>query len=449
MKTIKITKGLDIPIAGKPVQEIAQSNAVRKVGLIGDDYPGLKPTMLVNEGDQVKTGQPLFTDKRNEGVIFTSPGCGTVVEINRGAKRKFESIGIALEGEEVVTFCEPVDSVDHLAPDDIRKLLISSGLWTSVRTRPYGKIPPIAASPASLFITAIDTEPLAAKPTLIMERSAESYTLGLKVLRRMLDVAIHYCLASRNLRSFEEVDGISYCAFAGPHPAGLASTHIHFIDPAHESKSVWQIGYQDVISIGKLFSTGQLPCEKVIALSGTGVMHPRLIATRPGAFLPDLCRRELKLDELRVISGSPLSGREAKEPHNFLGRYHNQVAVIENNSGRSFFNWLLPGKDRFSIKPVFASAFLDPDQTFNLSTALWGGKRAIYPLGTYEQVMPMDIIATSLLKSLAKGDTEKSKALGCLELIEEDLALCSFVCPGKNEFGPDLRAVLTAIEQGN
>ncbi|MGB3212180.1 MAG: Na(+)-translocating NADH-quinone reductase subunit A [Desulforhopalus sp.] len=447
MKTISINKGLDIPVSGSPEQKIRPGNTIRQVALIGDDYVGMKPTMLVKPGDRVIVGQELFSDKKNEGVVFTSPGCGTVDAINRGNRRKFESLVINLDGEEAVTFCDQASRPEELEPQRIRDLLVNSGLWTAFRTRPYGKTPAIKSEPVSLFVTVTDSSPLAADPGVIIHEYQEPYQLGLKILRRLVSVPIHYCTGADKIQPFEEVDGLEYWSFQGPHPAGLPSTHIHFIDPVHENKTAWHIGYQDVIAIGHLFMTGQLLTERIIALAGSGVIKPSLIKTRVGASLVELCLRELSLEELRVISGSLLSGRESTGNYAFLGRFHDQVSVIEDSSGRSIFNWLLPGKDRFSIRPVFASAFLKK-MKFPMNTALWGGKRAIYPLGTYDEVMPLDIIATSLLKSISVGDTEKSKALGALELIEDDLGLCGFVCPGKNEFGPVLREVLTAIELG-
>jgi Na+-transporting NADH:ubiquinone oxidoreductase subunit A len=447
MKTIQIKKGLDIPITNPPEQAIRSSNNVRQVALIGDDYIGMKPTMLVSVGERVICGQQLFTDKKNQGVIFTSPGCGKVIAINRGAKRKFESLIIALDGEESVNFCKTNTTPEEQEPEFLRDLLVKSGLWLALRTRPYGRTPAIHSTPASLFITATDSSPLAAAPHIITKAYTREYQQGMKVLRQMLSVPIHYCTGTDHLEPYEELDGIDYWSFQGPHPSGLPSTHIHYIDPVHENKTVWHIGYQDVIAIGHLVTTGTLMTERIVALAGPGVIQPSLVKTRMGASLTDLCRRELSLDDLRTISGSVLSGRESKGNMKFLGRFHNQISVITESSGRSFFNWLAPGKDRFSIKPIFSSAFCKVKK-FPMNTALWGGKRAIYPLGTYNKVMPLDIIATSLLQSISVGDTEKSKALGCLELIEEDLGLCSFVCPGKNEFGPVLRELLTAVELG-
>lgn len=447
MKTFHLKKGLDIPITGEPVGPIRKGNTIGNVALIGDDYIGMKPGMLVSEGDRVALGQPVFNDKKNEGVVFTAPGAGIVSSINRGAKRKFESLVIRLDGDEAISFCEPTEDTAALGSEQIREILINSGLWTTIRTRPYGKNPPVASKPASLFITAADSAPLAAPPQRIIEDSQHHYRLGLQILRRMLDCTINYCTSSTELLDCEQLEGLNYYSFQGPHPAGLPSTHIHFIDPVSEKKTVWHIGYQDVIGIGHLFATGRLPTEKIVALSGSEAINPSLVRVRIGANLGEFTRRELSLEEVRLISGCVLSGREATSPVDYLGRFHNQVSAIVDSTGRSFFNWALPGFKRFSIRPVFASAYVK-DFKLPMNTALWGGERAIYPLGTYDEVMPLDIIATSLLKSISKGDTEKSAALGCLELIEDDLGLCGFVCPGKNEFGPALREVLTAIELG-
>jgi Na+-transporting NADH:ubiquinone oxidoreductase subunit A len=449
MKSIQTNKGLDIPISGRPEQQLRQSNEINHVALIGDDYIGMKPTMLVKEGDRVKTGQLLFSDKKNKGINFTSPGCGKIIAINRGARRKFESLIIELNGDDTIRFFDPsVAPPEDMAAEEIRRVLLESGMWTCFRTRPYGKIPAVAASPASLFITAIDTSPLAADPQVIIGEATEAYQFGLKMLRRFLSVPIHYCTGATELLPAEELHGLKYWRFQGPHPAGLPSTHIHFIDSVHEEKTVWHIDYQDLIALGHLFKSGSLHTARTISLAGPAVVKPSLVATRTGACLPELCEQEISSGNLRILSGSVLSGRESTGNFSFLGRYHNQVSVLEDSNGRSFLNWARLGKDRFSIKPIFISA-LQKQLRLPFTTALWGGKRAIFPLGTYEQVMPLDIIATSLLKALATGDTDKSKDLGCLELIEEDFALCGFVCPGKNEFGTSLRQVLTAIERGD
>ena len=448
MERITLRKGLDIPLAGEPAQRIETGPAISEAGVVASDYPGLKPTMLVQEGERVRLGQPLFTDKKNEGIVFTAPACGTVTAIHRGDKRAFQALAIRVEGESAVEFSETGRPIEQQTPEVLRLLLQRSGLWCAFRTRPFGRIPKADASPASVFVTALDTVPLAADPQLIIRRSNEAFRTGLAALRRMLAVPVHLCARPDFVLAGPAPDGILLWGFAGPHPAGLPSTHIHHIDPVQANKQVWHLDAQDVIAIGRLCATGRLDPERIIALAGPGVRQPRLLATRLGASLAQLCAGELgEPGPWRILSGSVLDGRPHAAATGYLGRYHRQVAVIGEGNGRSLLGWLAPGRDRFSRTGLFASR-LFPSRRLPLITAVWGGRRAIYPLGVYEQVMPLDIVATALLKSLAVGDTERAVELGCLELIEEDLALCSFVCPGKNEFGPMLRQVLDAIEQG-
>ncbi len=448
MQTVTIKKGLDIPIAGQPEQVVRAGRPVHRVGLVGADYPGLKPTMLVSEGDRVRLGQPLFTDKANPEVQWTAPGCGAVEAIRRGAKRAFEAVVIRLDGDDQVTFPEAAAALASKDGAAIRRILLASGLWCSFRTRPFGKVAAAAATPASLFVTAIDTDPLAADPLVIIDRTPKRFRTGLRVLRALLSVPIHLCSRPEAILPGADLEGITSWGFRGPHPAGLPSTHIHYIDPVHAGKQVWHVDARDVIAIGHLFTHGRLSTERIVALGGPGAVRPGLLATRQGAALAELCQGELAGEtDLRLLSGSVLDGRPVESATGFLGRYHRQVSVLLEGDGRSLFAWLTPGSDRFSVTRLFAST-LGPGKRFAFLTAVWGGHRAIYPLGVYDRVLPLDMIATTLLKTLAIGDCEKAAELGCLELIEEDLALCSFVCPGKNEFGPMLRRVLTAIEEG-
>ncbi len=447
MRQISIVKGLDIPIGGKPSHTMTNGRPVNHVALVGDDYPGMKPTMLVNVGDRVTCGQPLFSDKKNSGVTFTAPGSGEVVAIHRGAKRKFESLVIRLEGDETLTFCPAASDPDDRDPQDLRRLLIDSGLWCALRTRPYGKIPAIDTTPASLFVTAIDTSPLGPDMEGIIARAEADFMGGLKALARCLEVPVYLCQAIEQQIVTVTIPGVEQVAFAGPHPAGLPSTHIHFLDPVHENKTVWHVGAQDVIAIGALFRTGSLQTDRIVALGGPAAKEPRHIRTRVGASIGELCGKELADGHVRVrvISGSVLDGRQADDIRGFLGRYHQQISCLQEGDGRQFFGWLRAGGDRFSITKAFSSSFKKPT-ILPFDTAVWGGDRAIFPLGTYEKVMPLDVIPVYLLKSLASGNTQKAKELGCLELVEEDLALCSYVCPGKNNFGPMLRETLSTIE---
>ncbi len=445
-----ITKGLDIPISGTPEQTIQEGNPVTEVALLGFDYVGLKPTMKVRVGDQVAGGQLLFIDKKNPGVCFTAPAPGRVIAIHRGPRRRFESLVIQLEGEERLSFTPPCPASKDL-PDTaaIKNILIQSGQWAALRTRPYGKVPSPTAEAASLFITAIDTEPLAANPAIIINEYQDDFLLGLHALHSLTPKTFLCCEPGAALPRYD-LANLEVATFSGPHPASLASTHIHLLDPIHSGKEVWHIGYQNVIAVGHLFRTGQLWEERIIALTGPSMQHPRLIKTRAGASVLELCQDEITDPQTRLIAGSILNGHGMGEEnvHGYLGRYQQQICALPEKDGSGLLNWLRPGGNRYSYLPIFLSAFTKKTgTTFPLSTASWGGKRAILPMGSYEKVMPLNLIATALLKAIATGNTEKSAALGCLELIEEDLALCSFVCPGKNNFGLMLREVLNRIEE--
>ena len=447
MRRITVDKGLDLPIDGSPEPSISQGAPVEHVALIGDDYIGMKPTMLVTEGDQVACGQPLFSDKKNEGVIFTAPVGGEVMAVNRGAKRKFESLVIRVKESESLGFCDPETRPANLGPEGLRSLLINSGLWTSFRTRPYGKIPGVESEPAALFITAMDSSPVGPDMKAVIDHRKDDFLLGMQALTILINSPVYLCHAG-DLTGLENLASqVEEVVFEGPHPAGLPSTHIHFIEPVNENKTVWHIGAQDVCGLGGLLRTGKLCSERLVALGGPSFKKPRHVKTIIGASIDELCRAEIIDDEpSRLLSGSILDGRQADSMRGFLGRYHQQISCLPEGDGRQLFGWLRPGGDRFSVSRAFLTAFTKPLKVpFN--TAVWGGDRAIFPLGTYEKVMPLDFVPIYFLKSLASGNTERAKELGCLELIEEDLALCSYVCPGKNDFGPMLRQTLTSIEE--
>lgn len=442
---IRIKRGLDVPISGAPEQRVEAAKAVRAVALIGSDYHGMKPTMAVQVGERVRVGQVLFSDKKNPGVHFTAPGAGVVAAIHRGAQRVLQSVVIDLEGDEAVEFARyDASQLASLEPQAVRDNLQQSGLWTALRTRPYSKVPAVDARPASIFVTAIDTHPLAADPALVIAERAADFESGLKVLARLAKVFL--CKAEGVALAGEQVAGVHCEAFAGPHPAGLPGTHIHFLDPVSAHKSVWQIGYQDVIAIGVLFTTGRLDVSRVVALGGPVVDRPRLLRTRLGASLDELTAGELQPGNNRVVSGSVLGGRTARGAFAFLGRYHQQVSCLHEGTERELLHYLRPGVNKHSVLNIFVSKLLG-GRKLAMDTSTNGSPRAMVPVGNYEAVMPLDILATQLLRALIVGDTEMAQKLGCLELDEEDLALCTYVCAGKYEYGPILRDNLTRIEK--
>lgn len=444
---ISIKRGLDIPIQGAPRQAIEDAPAVRAVALVGMDYVGMKPGLAVHEGERVRLGQLLFTDKATPGVRYTSPAAGVVAAINRGARRVLQSVVIDLDGDDAEAF--PTCTRKTLPPASaIREQLVLSGQWTALRTRPYSKVPAPESEANAIFVTAMDTHPLAADPQAIIAEQAEAFCLGQELLARLTSGKLYLCIAHGAYVPAGESSNIEVAQFSGPHPAGLAGTHIHFLEGAGASRTVWTIGYQDVIAIGRLFLDGRLYTTRVIALSGPQVEIPRLLRSRLGADLKALCAGQLKTGENRIISGSVLGGRAVNAGTAYLGRYHNQVSVLLEGRQREFMGWLSPGFKKHSSLGIYVTSLLGTPP-LPMTTSTNGSERAMVPVGNYEKVVPLDILPTQLLRALIVGDTEMAQALGCLELEEEDLALCSYVCPGKYEYGPILRDNLTRIEQGD
>lgn len=444
---ITIKKGLDLPIAGQPQPYIDPGPVIRQVALLGEEIPGLRPLLQVSEGEHVKKGQLLFLDKNSPGVRYTAPAGGLITALHRGARRALQSLVIQVEDDEALTFA-------HFAPEQlatldaqlIRDTLIASGLWTALRTRPFGRVPAINSQPAAIFVTAIDTQPLAADPALIIQKQPEAFVHGITLLTRLTPGPLYLCQVTGASIPQPASAQVVLAEFSGPHPAGLVGTHIHYLHPATVQRPVWHIGYQDVIAIGHLLTRGELYTDRVVALGGPQVIQPRLLQTRLGADLTELTTQQLKQGDNRLISGSVLHGTLATGPHAFLGRYHQQVSVLLEGREQELFGWLRPGGGKFSITRTTCSHF-SPPNSVNLTTAQQGGARAMVPIGTYERVMPLDLLPTLLLRALIVGDSEQAQALGCLELEEEDLALCTFVCPGKYAYGPLLRQLLTTIEK--
>jgi Na+-transporting NADH:ubiquinone oxidoreductase subunit A len=409
---IKIKKGLNLPVPGAPEQSIEPSRPTRRVALLGGDYPGMRPTMLVRVGDTVKRGQALFEDKKNAGLVFTAPQAGTVSSINRGAKRVLRSVVIDVEGDASVSFSGVgADGLPGLTRDQVVESLVTSGLWTALRTRPYSK----------------------------------EFAAGLDVLAKLTAGPVYVCQQAGKVLPTGTDPRLSVQEFSGIHPAGLPGTHIHFLDPVGPGKSVWFIGYQDVIALGHLFVHGELMVERVVALGGPGVARPRLLKTGLGADLDELTAGELHEGDQRVISGSVFSGRAAMSPNGYLGRYHTQVSVLPEDRKRTLFGYLTPGLNKHSVFPIYLSRLFGRKE-LRFTTTTNGSPRAMVPIGTFETVMPLDILPTQLLRSLLVGDLEMAMNLGCLELDEDDIALCTYACPGKYEYGPVLRDVLTQIE---
>ena len=439
-------RGLDIPLAGPPRADV-HAKEVDSVALLPGDHPGVKPVLRVEQGQRVALGEPLFEDRNDPQVRFTSPGAGTVTAIHRGARRALRGIVVTLDGSAEVEF-EPVrrEHLARLSREQVRQRLLDAGLWPALRARPYGRVPSPATEPHALFVTGMDTNPLAPDPRVMIGEYGTDFADGVLALAALLDGMVYVCCAPGTEPRLPEHPRVALAEFAGPHPAGLPGTHIHAIAPVSARRTAWYLGYQDVIAAGRLFTTGRISTERVLSLAGPAIREPRLIRTRLGASIEDLTRGEIVPGECRVLSGSVLSGRATADWATYLGRYHLQVTALREGRDREFLGWTAPGADKFSLTRTFLSGFL-PARLFPLTTSQQGSPRAMVPIGAFERVVPLDLLPTQLLRAIAVGDTDMAQQLGCLELEEEDLALCSFVCPSKYDYGPLLRQALTRIEK--
>lgn len=462
----KFDKGLDLPLPGKPTQVVRGKSPCTRVALMADDYPGMKPGMHVVEGQTVQRGQLLFEDRKQPGVRHTSPAAGRVIGILRGEKRALQAVVIDLsDGErsghpgddefarfESYTGANPAS----LSRAQIRALIVESGLWTALRQRPFGRVPSPEGDADALFITAIDTNPHAPLPEVALAGKLDDFRLGTELVSKLIDGPTFLCVAEHSELAEKAPKGVHVEQFAGPHPAGTVGVHIHTLRPVNRSRKVWHLGCQDVAAIGHLFRTGRLDVSRVISISGAPVADPRLEQSRIGACVSeivaaDVARAKRGMDgegkEIRTISGSVLSGKRTHgEIFDFLGRYERQISLLEEDREQVFMGWLSPGPNLFSVTRIYLSKLFAPKQ-YKFTTSTNGSQRAMVPIGLYEKVVPMDIMPTFLLRSLLVGDLENAERLGVLELEEEDLALCTFVDPGKTNFGPILRRNLETMEK--
>jgi len=450
----KIRRGLDLPISGAPEGAPETAPQISRVAVMAADFVGMKPTMHVKVGDSVQRGQLLFEDKKTPGVRYTAIGDGRIVSVNRGDRRALQSVVIELTSAERAgrggdsrfkSFTN--QHPNSMSGDQVRALLLESGQWVALRQRPFSRVASPEETPAAIFVTTTDSNHHAPDPTTALEGRQGDFERGMTALGKLTEGPVYVCTRPGLEITLPSQGNFRQEEFSGPHPSGTAGLHIHELAPVSRQRTVWWVGYQEVLAIGKLFETGNLDVGRVVSLTGPSVARPRVLKTRVGASLDELVAGELTGSDNRVVSGSAIFGRTAMgEVHGFLGRHHAQITALPEGHDREFLGWMRAGANKHSVTPVFLSRLL-PGKTFDLSTTTNGSDRAIVPIGIYEKVFPFDIPPSYLLRALAAGDIEQAESLGVLELDEEDLALCSYVCPGKHDYGTYLRNVLTTIEK--
>ena len=422
---IKTKKGLDLPISGNPTMDLDSSTAINSVAVLGADYVGLKPTMMVEEGDTVSSGQKLFENKKNPGTYITAHSSGIIKSINRGEKRRFLSL--------VIETNDSLDPIKFNLNDYSNSIefLIDSGALAYFRTRPYNRMPIPTELPSAIFVNACDTNPLSVDPHELIKLDQNLFNDGLDFIKGIDDSIKTFCSYQNN--DFDQsVKGIRYNRFEGPHPAGLVGTHIHFLHPVGQNKLVWSISWQEVISLGYLLNNNCLRCDKYVSIGGPGVRDPKVLKLKYGSNLTEATAGKI-LENSRVISGSVLNGHTGESVMNYLGSFDNQVSVLPDESNDILFNWAMPGSKLHSKLPAFISSWIKPKE-FNFNVSMNGGNRAIVPISSYQEIMPLNILTTQLLKCLVTLDIELGEKLGVLELAPEDLALASYVCPSKYDY---------------
>lgn len=409
---IVVRRGLTVPVKGGPPVGFDPDPAVARVGLVGIDHPAMRAEIMVAQGDRVAVGTPLYRDRQRPDIVFASPASGTVADIEIGARRRMAALTIAVEGDEHLRF-----TMEHAdTRDGVRSVMLTSGLWPQLRARPYDRIPDPAAVPDAIFVTAIDTAPHAGDPLTVLAERRDDFGRGVHALAHLTDGPVFVCQPDAD-PLMPESGPIKVARFSGPHPAGLAGTHIARLFPALSGRSVWHVNYQDVAALGTLLASGRIDPKRTISVAGEGLRNPRLLRIPMGTDLHALVRPDLTSGAKHILSGPPLGGREAR----YLSRYHLQACVIDAKPSKRR-NWLMDALHKAATTPAFI------------------------PTQALENTLGPDIAVVPLLRALSIGDAEAAKKLGCEQLVEEDMALASYVTGGTVDFGKRLREVLDTLE---
>ena len=420
MKKIKMKGGLDVPLHGSVKNNKLDKVYTKFSAVLADDYFGLKPKILVREGDHILKGDPLLEDKTNPGFTVNSPVNGEIREINRGDKRALVSIVIDKSNDDIVAFNQASNKLENLK---------NAGLWDSFKERPFNRVPNINTKPDFLFINACKVDGLEASPNQILEVEAENFVAGVKYLLDALDCEINLCSYS-NIYVGEL--NVNQYVIEGKYPAGNSSIHIQNIKPLTKNTKTWTINWQDVVRIGKSVKSGNFCFDKYVSVCGPACDEPKVIKTNLGANMEELTAGMLS-NNLRRVSGSLLYGRSGDSYSDYLTRYSNQISLVSDERKATFFNWLQPGFENHSVSNVFLSSYLKPEK-FNFDTNINGGYRAIVPIGVFDEVNPYEIDSTLFLKSLAIGDLVALRELGIFDLSDEDMSIFSYVCPSKYDY---------------
>lgn len=442
---IKLKKGYDIKLVGEAAKEFAQNEASRTYVVKPSEFFGITPKLLVEVGSEVKCGTPLFFAKGQPEMMFTSPVSGEVVEINRGEKRAILEIKILADGKmQHETF--PSGDPASLGRETVKAQMLKSGAWTLLRQRPFNRLADVFVSPKNIFVSGFDSSPLAPDLNFALKGRESHLQAGINALAALTDGKVFLGLKhGADNSTFQSLKNVVINHFDGPHPAGNVGIQIHHTAPINKGDHVWTVNAQDLATIGKLFTEGIFDPERVIAITGSEVKVPKYAKVRQGANVDYLLKDNLSEGKNRVISGSVLFGTTISE-NGYLGYYDQQISVIPEGEDPEMFGWLIPTYPRPSISKTFLS-YLMPNKKFKVNTNMHGEERAYVVTNEYEKVLPMDILPVHLIKACLANDLEAMEALGIFEVVEEDLALCEFVCTSKAPVQEILAEGLALIEK--
>jgi len=437
---IRLRRGLNIPLKGNALNQITKTISSDILAVKPTDFRLLNPKLLVKEGDAVKAGTPVMADKKNPEIVFCSPTSGTISQIVRGDKRKLLEIRILSDKKnEYLPITTP--NFRTATKKELIYTLTSSGIWPTIKQRPYGIIPNPEVEPKSIFISGFDSSPLAPDLDFALRGEIEHIQIGVDILNMLTKGGVHVSLHAVNYASspFHKLEKVITHSFDGPHPVGNVGIQIHHINPINKGEVVWTVDLYSVAAIGKLFTKGIYDVKKIIAITGPRVNKPSYVECLPGMCMTDIKEYADNLGEkkreplpVRYVSGNILTGDNVGA-EGFLGFYHNQITLLSEGSYHEMFGWVKPFRlKKFSFSHSYFS-WLTPSKKYSMDTNLNGGERAFVMTGIYEKVLPMDIYPMHLLKAILAEDIDRMEALGIYEIIEEDFALCEFVCPSKTE----------------
>jgi Na+-transporting NADH:ubiquinone oxidoreductase subunit A len=448
-KAIKIRKGVDIKLIGEADKVTARLDRPEVFALKPTDFHGLVPKVVVKEGQEVKAGTVLFLDKYNERIRFTSPVSGEVAEVKRGDKRKVLEIKILADREDKFEDFGAADP-KSLSREAVIEKMLNSGVWPLLRQRPFSTIANPEQQPKAIFISAVDSAPLAADSNFVCKDKQNLFQKGIDALTKLTSGKVHLNVWDENARSssFTGINGVQLNKVNGPHPAGNVGVQIHHIDPINKGEVIWYLYPQDVLTIGRLFHEGHYNAARVVALCGSEVKQPKYYETTIGAQIKKMTSGNISEGDIRIISGNVLTGSKVAAD-SFVGFYDTQITVIPEGHEPQFFlteGWLSPGFHKFSISKSFPS-WVIPGKKYRLNTNLNGEHRAFVVTGEMEKVFPFDIYPMQLVKSIMINDIDMMEKLGIYEVDSEDFALCEFVCTSKIDIQDIVRGGLDVIQK--